>query len=207
MENQIDELNTQTSNLNTHLLEKDQKINGLNSQLKSIQSSVEGYQNQINQVKNEKSQLEVEIQSLKQQLQQAQQDNSTLQQQSMTLQQQIAPLQQNISNLQEELSYKEKRIQELKEPKAVMPSTLAQQGMTPQSSNIGNKPSFGATSTGADTSPISGIGAGSGRRECPNCSASGFAIKEVEDKSKIISYIPKPIYARKMLCTKCGYEF
>ena len=207
MENQIDELNTQTSNLNTHLLEKDQKINGLTSQLNSIQSSVEGYQNQINQVKNEKSQLEVEIQSLKQQLQQAQQDNSTLQQQSMTLQQQIAPLQQNISNLQEELSYKEKRIQELKEPKAVMPSTLAQQGTTPQSSNIGSKPSFGATNTGADTSPTSGIGASTGRRECPNCSASGFAIKEVEDKSKIISYIPKPIYAKKMLCTKCGYEF
>ena len=73
--------------------------------------------------------------------------------------------------------------------------------------SIGSKPSFGANSTGADASPISGIGAGSGRRECPNCSASGFAIKEIEDKSKIISYIPKPIYAKKLLCTKCGYEF
>ena len=42
---------------------------------------------------------------------------------------------------------------------------------------------------------------------CPNCGATGFAIKEVEDKSKIISYIPKPIYAKKLLCSKCGFEF
>jgi len=48
---------------------------------------------------------------------------------------------------------------------------------------------------------------GTGRRLCPNCGASGFAVKEVEDKSRIISYIPKPIYAKKLVCTKCGFEF
>ena len=56
-------------------------------------------------------------------------------------------------------------------------------------------------------SPDVGAGLASGRRVCPNCGASGFAIKEVEDKSKIISYIPKPQYAKKNVCTKCGFEF
>ena len=45
------------------------------------------------------------------------------------------------------------------------------------------------------------------KRMCPNCNASGFAIKEVEDKSKLLSYIPKLIYAKKRICTKCGFEF
>jgi regulator of replication initiation timing len=45
------------------------------------------------------------------------------------------------------------------------------------------------------------------KRQCPNCGASGFAIREVEDKSKIISYVPRRIYAKKMVCTKCRFEF
>ena len=45
------------------------------------------------------------------------------------------------------------------------------------------------------------------KRQCPNCGASGFAIREVEDKTKIISYVPRRIYAKKMVCTKCRFEF
>ena len=127
----------------------------------------------------------------------------------MTLSQQIGPLQSQINKLQEELAYKERRIQELKEPKAVMTSSLAQ-GITSQDSTFGGGSSFGApseviTPTPAPTAPSGGLG--SGRRLCPNCGASGFAVKEVEDKSRIISYIPKPIYAKKQVCTKCGFEF
>ena len=133
-----------------------------------------------------------------------QQENSTLQQENLTLQQQFSPLQQQVAKLQEELSYKEKRIQELKEPKSVMPSTLSQQGPTSQSVSFGDTT---LTDTGLGTAPTSTTEVGTGRRICPNCGAFGFAIKEIEDKSKIVSYIPKPIYAKKMHCTKCGYEF
>ncbi|GAH24708.1 unnamed protein product, partial [marine sediment metagenome] len=136
-----------------------------------------------------------------------------VQQENMTLQQQIGPLQAHINKLQEEIVYKEKRIQELKEPKAVMPSSLSQ-GITSQTPSYGSSPSFGLST---DSTPIStpaptptpsiSPGLGSGRRICPNCGATGFAIKEVEDKSKIISYIPKPIFAKKFVCTKCGFEF
>ncbi|MFX1338795.1 MAG: hypothetical protein ACFFDK_09310 [Promethearchaeota archaeon] len=45
------------------------------------------------------------------------------------------------------------------------------------------------------------------KRQCPNCGASGFAIREIEDKTQIISYVPRRIYAKKKLCTKCSYEF
>ncbi len=45
------------------------------------------------------------------------------------------------------------------------------------------------------------------KRKCPNCGAMGFAIKEVDDKNKIISYVPRRIYAKKRVCTKCRFEF
>jgi ribosomal protein L37E len=55
--------------------------------------------------------------------------------------------------------------------------------------------------------PSLGTSTAGGRKICPNCGATGFAIKEVEDKTKIISYIPRPQYAKKNICTKCGFEF
>jgi hypothetical protein len=45
------------------------------------------------------------------------------------------------------------------------------------------------------------------KRQCPNCGATGFAIREIDDKSSIISYVPRRIYAKKKSCTKCRYEW
>ncbi len=45
------------------------------------------------------------------------------------------------------------------------------------------------------------------KRKCPNCGASGFSIKEVDDKSRIITYVPRKIYMKKKVCTKCRFEF
>ena len=45
------------------------------------------------------------------------------------------------------------------------------------------------------------------KRVCPNCGAMGFAVREVDDKSRVISYIPRRIYAKKKACTKCRYEW
>ena len=187
------------------------QVNQLNSQLTSLQSSTADYQRQIKETNDQVSnlnniliqrdeqikQLNDENSQLQNQLQDAQQQNSALQSQVLSLQQQVAPLQQQVSKLQGELTYKDKRIEELKEPKAVMASTLAQQ-------DISSQPPISPTTT---TTPVPNIDISSGRRACPNCGASGFAIKEVEDKTKIVSYIPKPIYAKKKKCTKCGYEF
>jgi hypothetical protein len=43
------------------------------------------------------------------------------------------------------------------------------------------------------------------RRICPNCGSHD--INEVIDKTKIISYIPKPMYAKKLVCRRCSTEF
>ena len=45
------------------------------------------------------------------------------------------------------------------------------------------------------------------KRKCPNCGASGFSIKEVDDKTQIIAYAPRRIYKKKKVCTKCRFEF
>ncbi len=45
------------------------------------------------------------------------------------------------------------------------------------------------------------------KRKCPEYGAVGFAIKEIDDKSRIISYVPRRIYAKKKSCTKCRYEW
>jgi len=213
LQNQVNEVNAQCANLNGLILDKDNQVRQLTGQVQSLQTTIESFQSQFTQLNNEKAQLQAHIPQLQNQLQQVQQEN-------MTLQQQIGPLQAQINKLHDEIAYKEKRIQELKEPKAVMPSSLAQ-GITSQTPTYGSSPSFGLstdpTPLPTDPTPLStpdltptpsiSSGLGSGRRICPNCGATGFAIKEVEDKTKIISYIPKPIFAKKSICTKCGFEF
>jgi len=45
------------------------------------------------------------------------------------------------------------------------------------------------------------------KRQCPNCGAMGFAIREIDDKTKVLSYSPRRMYAKKKACTKCRYEW
>ena len=46
------------------------------------------------------------------------------------------------------------------------------------------------------------------RVKCINCGAVGKNIKVVEDKSKVLSYRGgAPMYAKKHVCKRCGYEF
>ena len=54
---------------------------------------------------------------------------------------------------------------------------------------------------------ISSEGIRINKRVCPECGATGFAIREVDDKSKILTYRPRRIYAKKKICTKCRLEF
>ena len=58
-----------------------------------------------------------------------------------------------------------------------------------------------ATVIPTDTSLIKNL------RKCPNCGAQGFAIKEVDDKTRVICYAPRRIYMKKKVCTKCRLEF
>lgn len=55
--------------------------------------------------------------------------------------------------------------------------------------------------------PISSEDPRINKRACPECGATGFTIREVDDKSKILIYSPRRIYVKKKICTKCRYEF
>ncbi len=43
------------------------------------------------------------------------------------------------------------------------------------------------------------------RIKCPRCDST--KLKEVEDKSSIISYVPTTTYSKITVCTQCGYKF
>ena len=45
------------------------------------------------------------------------------------------------------------------------------------------------------------------KRECPRCGAIGPDINEMQDRSRIISYVPRRIYAKKFICKKCMQVF
>ncbi len=44
------------------------------------------------------------------------------------------------------------------------------------------------------------------KRQCPKCGAQGFSIREVEDKTHVLSFFPR-VYAKKRVCVKCRNEF
>jgi hypothetical protein len=66
-------------------------------------------------------------------------------------------------------------------------------------------PSVPTQQTSSTSTP--GVVTSTLKRVCPNCGATGFAIREEDDKTKIISYVPRRIYAKKRVCTKCRFEF
>ena len=43
------------------------------------------------------------------------------------------------------------------------------------------------------------------RNVCPSCGSVNY--REVQDKSKIVSYVPTTIYGKKRVCMKCTFEW
>jgi hypothetical protein len=115
-----------------------------------------------------------------------------------------------ITNLLNENSQLKAQIQKISvqpttsvEPSASVkpPSYPSQESYTP------SIPAPSVPTQQAPSTPTSGVVTSTLKRLCPNCGAMGFAIREEDDKTKIISYIPRRIYAKKRVCTKCRYEF
>ncbi len=105
-----------------------------------------------------------------------------------------------ITKLLNENSQLKAQIQNIS-PQPTPPSYPSQQSYTPI------VPTPTVPTQQAPSTPTSGVVTGTLKRLCPNCGAMGFAIREEDDKSKIISYIPRRIYAKKRVCTKCRFEF
>ena len=113
-----------------------------------------------------------------------------------------AELSARIQNLQKQLNQPQQQVS----PPQQQVSPPQQQVSPPQHTNqqidtirVPNQPISLATSPSTSHSTY--------KRKCPKCGAMGFAIKEVDDKTRLISYVPSRIYAKKRVCTKCRYEF
>ena len=100
----------------------------------------------------------------------------------------IGSLSNENEQLKRELADKIKKINSLTQPHSVMAPSLG-------------KPS--APSTFASTSTDDTFE--TARIVCPHCGSSKLTV--LEDKSRIISYIPSPVYAKKNVCSQCGFEF
>ena len=190
---EIDELKRSLSDgqLNTASIgEKDQVIARLQAEVQNSQSQdskVPGLQLKIQTLQSRVQELEstavsrADFDSIFTQ-------NKELEGRLSTFNLKIGALSNENEKLKEEIAQKVKKINTLTEPHSVMPSTLG-------------KSSAPSTFTSAST----GDAFATSRIVCPHCGSSKLTI--VEDKSRIISYIPSPVYAKKNVCSQCGFEF
>lgn len=200
------------------LLELKEKIAELEKKLEEEQSKFKDAKSEndaaLEMADDATSTLNQENMELMEQLKEANTKIETLQSELSSSKEnsnQNVELQNKINELHTILSNKEQEITNLNS----QISDLSAQTSVPASPPIGNReessipiPTPNLSSTLPPNIDISQFEAlDRTRKQCPNCGASAFNIKEVEDRSKIISYIPKPIYAKKNVCTKCGYEF
>ncbi len=175
-------------------------------------------QMQVNQLNQRLAQMQAELNSRPSMAEVEKRD-----QQIMDLTSQLNKVNSNITQLQEEVRSKDQRIKELSEPQAVFaPSIVSKSAAAapaftpPPPEPVMARPSPPTPTYSAPTPeppapaatptpPMPSMGSSGGRRVCPNCGSS--QLKEMEDRTRIVSYIPKPMYAKKFVCRKCSYEF
>ena len=114
--------------------------------------------------------------------------NKKLEGRRITFNFKIGALSNENEQLKKEIADKINKINSLTEPHSVMSPTLG-------------KPSAPSTFTSTSTDDSFETA----RIVCPHCGSSKLTV--VEDKSRIISYIPSPVYAKKNVCSQCGFEF
>jgi uncharacterized protein (DUF3084 family) len=195
---------TELQQQNQDLLNQNRTLSQKIHELQNIQSQLVSRE-EIESKERQNAALNLKVQELTNQLQNLQNNqvskeefdslkfqNQQYQQQIAAGTQQLAALQHQIEELKVDLAHKEKKIRELMEPRAVMSPTLAK----------APSPSPSA-STGFDGGEEVDIGLR--RNQCPKC--GGVKVREVEDKNKIVSYIPKVMYGHKLVCQTCRYEW
>ena len=124
---------------------------------------------------------------------------------SQTVDSDLKKILENIKKKNEELtnlnSQKEKKIQELQE-------TLSEKDKIIEDQNT-HLEQIKAELNNLKPPEVITVDVGERERvSCPTCGAVGKDIKIEEDKSKVLSYIGNaPMYAKKHVCKKCGFEF
>jgi len=146
------------------------------------------YEKELSILENQITELFTLLEKKEMQLNQLKDENAELRAQIQNLQQQLDPPQKQLSQPQQQLNPPQKQLSPPQHTNQqidtiVVPNQQISLATSPSTSYSANK------------------------RKCPKCGAMGFAIKEVDDKTRLISYVPSRIYAKKRICTKCRYEF
>ena len=168
--------------------EDEKELRILENQITELFTLLEQREIQLSQLKAENAELRARIQNLQQQLSQPQQQLSPPQQQLSPPKQQSSPPQQQLSPPQQQSSPPQQQLSPPQHANQQIDTII-----------VPNQQITLATSPSTSHSTY--------KRKCPKCGAVGFAIKEVDDKTRLISYVPVRIYAKKRVCTKCRYEF
>ncbi|QEE15334.1 hypothetical protein DSAG12_01159 [Promethearchaeum syntrophicum] len=172
-------------------------LNGKEQELERLRKEIQSSQSQDSKVPG----LQLKIQTLQAKIQELESNsvtradfdsifnqNKELEGRFNSLNFKVGALTNENEQLKGELAEKMKKINSLTEPHAVMTPSLGKS----------NNPST-ITSTTTDDA------FGTARIVCPHCGSSKLTV--IEDKSRIISYIPAPVYAKKNVCSQCGFEF
>ncbi len=146
------------------------------------------YEKDLNILENQITELFTLLEKKEIQLYQLKDENEELRTRIKNLQQQLNPPQQQLNPPQQQLNLPQ---QQLSPPQP-----------TNQQMDTIRVPNQQISLTTSPSTIVS-----TNKRKCPKCGAMGFAIKEVNDKTRLISYVPRRIYAKKRVCTKCRYEF
>ncbi len=168
--------------------EEERELSILENQITELFTLLEKKEIQVSQLKDENEELRARIQNLQQQLSQPKSQLSPPKPQLSQPKPQLSPPKPQLSQPKPQLSQPK--------PQLNPPQHTNQQTDTIRVPN---------QQIHLETSPSTSYS--SNKRKCPKCGAMGFAIKEVNDKTRLISYVPRRIYAKKRVCTKCRYEF
>jgi len=174
--------------------EKDQEIARMREQIVNSSSNTQSLEVKV-------PELHLKIQTLQSKIQELEStavsradfdsiftQNKELEGRISTFNLKIGSLSNENEQLKREIADKIKKINSLTEPHSVMAPALG-------------KPNAPSTFKSASTDDTYGTS----RIVCPHCGSSKLTV--IEDKSRIISYIPSPVYAKKNICSQCGFEF
>ncbi len=100
----------------------------------------------------------------------------------------------------------EKKFQSLDSPQVAMKPAIISRNSSESIPKAGFAPQKPPKPIKKGVSSGARIGrSASGRLVCPLCDSP--KIKLIEDKSRVISYVPRVIYAKKHLCSNCGHSY
>jgi regulator of replication initiation timing/predicted nucleic-acid-binding Zn-ribbon protein len=192
--------------------EYEKDLNILENQITELFTLLEKKEIQLYQLKDENEELRTRIKKLQQQLNPPQQQLSPPQQQLNPPQQQLSPPQ-PINQQIDTIRVPNQQISLATSPSTIVSTNKRKCPNPPQQQLNPPQPTNQQMDTirvpnqqiSLTTSPSTIVS--TNKRKCPKCGAMGFAIKEVNDKTRLISYVPRRIYAKKRVCTKCRYEF